>query len=71
MEGPSDGIVCMHDAYYNAIATCIQYIKILLVCLCVTDVGVAVTNLRVVCEIITCASAFPEMAGHNNNINLS
>ena len=29
---------------------------------CVTDVGVAVTNLRVVCKTITCASAFTEMA---------
>ena len=28
------------------------------VCLCVTDVGVAVTDLRVVCKIITCVSAF-------------
>ena len=28
----------------------------------VTDVGVAVTNLRVVCKTITCASAFTEMA---------
>ena len=29
---------------------------------CVTDVGVAVTNLRVVCKIITCVSAaFTEM----------
>ena len=27
----------------------------------VTDVGVAKTNLRVVCKIITCASAFTEM----------
>ena len=26
--------------------------------MCVTDVGVAVTNLRVVCKIITCVSAF-------------
>ena len=32
------------------------------VCLCVTDVGVAVTNLLVVCKTITCASAFTEMA---------
>ena len=32
------------------------------VCLCVTDVGVAITNLRVVCKTITCASAFTEMA---------
>ena len=31
-------------------------------CVCVTDVGVAVTNLRVVCKIITCVSAFIEMA---------
>ena len=30
--------------------------------MCVTDVGVAVTNLRVVCKIITCVSAFTEMA---------
>ena len=29
---------------------------------CVMDVGVAVTNLRVVCKIITCVSAFTEMA---------
>ena len=29
--------------------------------MCVTDVGVAVTNLRVVCKIITCVSAFTEM----------
>ena len=41
-----------------------QYIKILVVCpcVCVTDVGVAVTNLRVVCKNITCVSAFTEMA---------
>ena len=32
------------------------------VCLCVTDVGVAVTNLRVVCKIITCVPAVTEMA---------
>ena len=31
---------------------------------CVTDVGVAVTNLRVVCKLITCVSAFAEN-GHN------
>ena len=31
-------------------------------CPCVTDVGVAVTNLRVVCKIVTCVSAFTEMA---------
>ena len=41
--------------------------KILLVCPCVTDVGVAATNLRVVCKIITCVpAAVTEMA-----INLS
>ena len=28
------------------------------VCPCVTDVGLAVTDLRVVCKIITCVSAF-------------
>ena len=28
---------------------------------CVTDVGLTVTNLRVVCKIITCVSAFTEM----------
>ena len=28
----------------------------------VTDVGVAVTNLRVVCKTITCVSAFTKMA---------
>ena len=42
-----------------------QYIKILLVCLSVclsvTDVGVAVTNLRVVCKIITCDLAVTEI----------
>ena len=32
------------------------------VCVSVMDVGVAVTNLRVVCKTITCASAFTEMA---------
>ena len=38
--------------------TVYQYIKILVVCrVCVTDVGVAVTNLRVVCQIITCVPA--------------
>ena len=37
-----------------------QYIKILLVCLCVTDVGMAITNLWVVCKSITCVSAFTE-----------
>ena len=31
-------------------------------CVCVTDVGVAVTNLRVVCKIITCVPAVTEMA---------
>ena len=30
--------------------------------MCVMDVGVAVTNLQVVCKIITCVSAFTEMA---------
>ena len=30
--------------------------------LSVTDVGVAVTNLRFVCKIIMCTSAFTEMA---------
>ena len=35
---------------------------LLSVCLCVTDVGVAVTNLRVVCQTITCVSAFTEIA---------
>ena len=30
--------------------------------LSVTDVGVAITNLRVVCKIITCIPAGPEMA---------
>ena len=42
-----------------------QYIKILLVCVsvrvCVTDVGVTVPNLRVMCKIITCVSAFTEL----------
>ena len=44
----------------------IQYIKILVVCACVrgsvTDVGVAVTDLRGVCKSITCVSAFTKMA---------
>ena len=31
-------------------------------CVCVTDVGVAATNLRFVCKTITCVSAFTEMA---------
>ena len=42
-----------------------QYIKIfscLSVRACVTDVGVAATNLRFVCKTITCVSAFTEMA---------
>ena len=41
-----------------------QYIKILVVrvCVCVTDVGVAVTNLRVVCKIIRCGPPVTEMA---------
>ena len=39
-----------------------QYIKIFGVCASVTDVGVAVTNLRFVCKTITCISAFTEMA---------
>ena len=30
--------------------------------MCVTDVGVAIMNLRVVCKIIMCVSAFTEMA---------
>ena len=42
-----------------------QYIKFLLVCpsvrLSVTDVGMAITNLRVVCKIITCVPAVTEM----------
>ena len=37
----------------------IQYI--LSVCPSVTDVGVAVTNLRVVCKIITCVPAVTEL----------
>ena len=36
------------------------------VCVCVMDVGVAITNLWVVCKIITCVPAVTEMA-----INLS
>ena len=39
-----------------------QYIKIFSVCVSVTDVGVAVTNLRFVCKTITCVSAFTEVA---------
>ena len=34
---------------------------LLSVCLCVTDVGVAVTNLRVVCKIIACVPAVTEI----------
>ena len=39
-----------------------QYIKIFVVRVCasVTDMGVAVTDLRVVCKSITCVSAFTE-----------
>ena len=36
----------------------INALRFLVVRVCVTDVGVAVTNLRVVCKIITCVSAF-------------
>ena len=32
------------------------------VCVSMTDVGVAATNLRVVCKTVTCISAFTEMA---------
>ena len=39
-----------------------QYIKIFSVRVSVTDVGVAVTNLRFVCKTITCVSAFTEVA---------
>ena len=49
----------------TVIFSCYQYIKILVVrpcvCVCVTDVGVAVMNLRVVCKIVTCVSAFTEI----------
>ena len=41
-----------------------QYIKIFVfgssVCPCVMDVGVAITNLRAVCKIVTCVSAFTD-----------
>ena len=47
-----------HNKNYCSISIHHQYIKILVVCPSVTDVGVAVTNLRVVCKIITCVSAF-------------
>ena len=43
---------------YINMDTCI---KIFVVCLSMTDVGLAVTNLRVVSKIITCVSAFTEM----------
>ena len=36
--------------------------KVFAVCVHVTIVGVVVMNLRVVCKIITCVSAFTEMA---------
>ena len=60
----------MHTVSYDYtnghLVTSIQYIKVFVVCpsmcLCVTDVGNAVTNLRVMCKTITCASAFTEMA---------
>ena len=53
--------------YHNLLVYSLyQYIKIFVVRPsvrpCVMDVGVAVTNLRVVCKIITCVSAFTEMA---------
>ena len=43
-----------------------QYIKIFVMCpsvrVCVTDVGMAITNLQVVCNRITCVSAITEIA---------
>ena len=45
----------------GGVQTVYQYIKILVVCVSVTDVGVAVTNLRVVCKIVTCVPAVTEM----------
>ena len=43
--------------------TLINTLRFLLsVCVCVTDVGVAATNLRFVCKTIMCVSAFTEMA---------
>ena len=38
-------------------ASC-QYINIFVVCPCVMDVGMALTNSRVVCKIIRCVLAF-------------
>ena len=53
----------MDRFYRNQLWTSIHYnFSCLSVCACVTDVGVAVTNLWVVCKTITCASAFTEMA---------
>ena len=56
--------------YRKLVCSYHQYIKILLVCLsvrvCVTDVGVAVTNLRVVCKIITCVPAVTENYGYKS-----
>ena len=38
---------------------------------CVTDVDVAVMNLRVVCKIITCVSAFTEIGIFLEIVNLN
>ena len=48
------------ECVWECASICNQYIKILVVCVSVTDVGVAVTDLRVVCKSITYVSAFTE-----------
>ena len=49
--------------YYNASMNLYHTLRFMVsVCLCVTDVGVAVTNLQVTCKTIMCGSAFTEMA---------
>ena len=62
--------ICMQNFVFYMHAKIFLYINTLRfylsVCACVTDVGVAITNLRVVCRIITCVPAVTEMA-----INLS
>ena len=48
------------DAVVQCVFNTLRFL--LSVRVCVTDVGMAVTNLRVVCKTITCISAFTEMA---------
>ena len=53
--------ICAQPAHV-VISTLRFLVVCLSVCVCVTDVGVAATNLRFVCKTITCVSAFTEMA---------